>query len=207
MKILSKNTIIVLISVFLILYIFLWYTSTIPKSQIEKSPGVEFYSDLDQLYSNFTLYMRDTVDYRLQTVNCDPDKYYYDESDNLCFYCGEFDTCFGYGLVNRDGIKKMNPGGDITLVGDYSDEVSLSFSSFGVSRMFNCDCKEECVCDDGIKAELRDERVYFIFPENINVTEKIEKAALESDLKYEFKNNIFSCKYFDAPLVSNELIV
>ncbi len=100
----------------------------------------------------------------------------------------------------------MNPSGPINLVGKYNNDIFLSFSSFGVSKLFNCRYDKKYLCNDGITVRFQDERVVFVFPENLNATEKI-KAVTDSELGCEFKNRILSCKHFDAILISNELII
>jgi hypothetical protein len=119
------------------------------------------------------------VNFRLKAIGCSPSKYYY-ENKSICFVCGEVNACFKYAIVNRgdEGIK-MNYQGSY-LIGNYDNLTALSFYSFGVNKILNCD--ENFFCDNGIRGELNNElgftRALFTFPNEFSIF-KINEIVLK----------------------------
>ncbi len=197
----KRNVVIILAVV--VLSIGAYYYISIPAELVDDR---EILTNISELYSHFTYYMKDNVDYRLSTVDCYPSKYYYDQ-DNFCFICDGFDTCFGYSWINRPGGKEMNPAGYIYLDGVYSKETSLNFNSYGLFEIFGCECNGDCTCDDNITVESTDNNIVFSFPQGSDMEGIIEKNMDDSLMNYEINNNVLYCDYFDARMISNELIV
>jgi len=156
-------------------------------------PKVKILSNITELYSLFTPYMEETVNSNLKLIDCEPNKYYYNDSA-VCFVCNDMNACFGYGWVNRAEGEKMNPMGLPYLSEECDINTKMSFYSDGFSKLLSCRCDKECVCEDNIKARLKDEEiiltfpgnitqkqksreVIFTFPENINIKQKIEQIT------------------------------
>jgi len=139
---------------------------------------VGMYSNVTELYSLFTVYMEESVNSYLKYIECQPNKYCYDDS-SICFTCNEMEACFGYGWVNRSGGEKMNPVSPFFLKGKYSKEELISFHSYGMSWLLNCVCNENCTCNDEINVELTENDVRFTFPTNASIKQKIEEISGE----------------------------
>lgn len=167
----------------------------------------KYSTNITELYSSFTDYMKETVDYRLQLLDCTPEKYYYDNS-NLCFICGNIHPCFGFGWVERSGGRKMNPKSLFFLKGKYSKEDTLNFYSYGIAKLLNCRCNEECICDDEIKTEMTENEIRFTFPTDTNIKEKIEKIIKEECSVTGENLLLFRCKNLKGIILteSNTLI-
>ncbi len=96
-----------------------------------------YLTNTDQIYSSFTNYLKDTVDSRLQLLNCEPKEYYYDDS-YFCFVCDDIYPCFGYGWVNRELKRKRNPQ-TIYITGTEEFEVRIAdFCRDGLASKLNC---------------------------------------------------------------------
>ena len=104
---------------------------TIPKE-------TKYLTNISELYSSFTPYMEDYVNYRLQAIDCQPNEYYYDDS-SVCFVCKDMDACFGYGGVMRAGGGKIHPKGIryLTRVKEFDIKV-VDFCEDGMASEFNC---------------------------------------------------------------------
>jgi len=89
-----------------------------------KKPEVS--TDIEGLYSSFTDYMKETVDSRLQYLECKPTQYYEKES-HICFICDTFHPCFGYGWVRMNG-QMRNPKGAPFIV--EAGELNVKFVDF-----------------------------------------------------------------------------
>jgi len=128
----------------------------------------KYLKNITELYSSFTDYMKETVDYRLKLLACEPKEYYYDNS-NLCFVCGKIHACFGFGWVNRTGGERMNPKGRPYLTNYEKFGVEIAdFYEDGLASLFECVKKDDetlsCVDDivfvkddDDVKMMLTDE--------------------------------------------------
>jgi hypothetical protein len=141
-------------------------------------------SNITELYFSFAPYMKDFVDSYLKVMNCEPNQYYYTESKQVCFVCGKFDVCYGYSLVNRNGVKLMNPT-ELFLVGEYNQKTLLNLYSYGVADALNCNCiDKECSCESDITVHMEEFGNVFIFPEDVNIETEVETIAKKMG-KYE----------------------
>ena len=147
-RILILSIIIVFLILIIISSLYFYYFHFLPSK-------TKYSTDITDLYSSFSPYMKSEVDSRLQLLDCIPKEYYYDNS-NICFVCGKIHPCFGFGWVSREGTKKMNPKHPIFLKGKYSREEELNFYSENIAKLLNCKCNGECICDSGIKARTED---------------------------------------------------
>jgi hypothetical protein len=148
----KKRTLIISLIIFLVLIIAasFWYWYYFVKEK--------YLTNIEELYSLFTDYMKETVDSRLRVLDCTPKEYYYNNF-SFCFVCKKIHPCFNFVWVDREGGKKMNPYG-VYLRGKYDTETDLNFYTFGIAKVLNCKCNQECICENGIK--LRMESVGFI---------------------------------------------
>jgi len=164
-------------------------------------------SNTTELYSSFTPYMQSYVSSHLQSIDCIPEKYYYDDS-SVCFLCNDIVPCFSYSWVNRTGGERMNPYG-LYLKGEYNSDIQLSFYSFGISKLLNCECDEECTCEDGVKATFKDNTTMFTFPTDVDMKQKITEIAglgiNECDINVSLMT--FSCGNLTGYLLSSTEVV
>jgi len=163
-----------IVLIVLIIIIAITYPGLYPSPKTK----VKTLSNVTELYSLFTPYMKTQINSRLQSIECQPTKYYYNDS-SVCFVCNEIDACFGYSWVNRTGDKKMNPKCTSFLSGKYSKEDKLNFCSCGIARLLDCSCNEVCNCKQGMEVSLTDGFVSFTFPMNVDLKEKIEQITGE----------------------------
>jgi hypothetical protein len=98
-----KEILIVIAFVFLILSVSYWQIF-LPARHIKTL------SNITEPYSLFTPSLKNQIDAHLSAIDCIPMQYYFDDS-YVCFVCDDFDACFGYGWVLREGGKKINPTG------------------------------------------------------------------------------------------------
>jgi len=173
-------------------------------------PKIKTYSNVTELYSLFTPYMKSTVNYRLQAINCQPNEYYY-ENSSVCFVCNDMHACFGYGWVIRAGGEKMNPKGVPYLSGKYNRDALINFYSWGLAKELGCSCEMGCECSEGIKVRLEDNIVIFSFPENYNITKRIEEVARDigfGNCEFIISNiSSFNCGVFGGGIISNKVII
>lgn len=210
----KKNLVLSLIFVLLIFFIssflYFYYFHFLPSKP-------KYLTNITELYSLFTPYMERHVNYRLKAVECQPNKYYYDDSA-VCFVCGGIDACFGYAWVNINGEERTNPKGLPKLFGKYNADTEISFYSYGVSKVLNCVCEKECICKDNIKVIEGKYGIKFIFPEDINIEESIKKIAIDLQMgDCTFFNRTlslgdriinlpsFSCGNLEGIIISNEV--
>lgn len=161
----KKNLILSIIAVFLVLlvliFLYLYYSSPFSKEP-------EYLTNIAELYSHFTDYMKEIVDSHLQIISCKPEKYYYSESA-FCFLCDEMHPCFSFGWVHRAGGERMNPkeGPYLKNYDKFSVEIA-DFYKDGLASLFECIEKNDetllCVDDvlfikdyDDVKMMLGDE--------------------------------------------------
>jgi len=121
-----KDGSIVLIAFILIIVVIAYFSfqNKIKGNQI----GKNYLSNITTLRSFFAQDMREMVDYRLMLIDCEPMKYYYesrDDSTAFCFVCTDMDACFSYSLIDREGMKRMNP----------SEPIYLKTKEFGVKNV------------------------------------------------------------------------
>jgi len=168
----------------------------------------KYLTDIDKLYSSFTDYMTETVDSYLKTIGCKPKKYYYYDDSKICFVCGNTDACFGYAWVTIPEGEKRNPKGIPLLTGNYNKETEINFYSFGIAKLLNYKCEKECICDEGIKAELERGLVTFTFPEDVNIKEKVEKIAkLAGYDECKFEDKDFNCGNLAGIMTSSDEVI
>ncbi len=106
----------------------------------EKKPQIR--TDITELYSSFTDYMKEKVDSHLRYLGCEPTQYYEKES-NICFVCDKAHPCFGYGLVHRAEGEKMNIMESFL---SETAELEVEFVDFlwsGLASDFNCQKAEK----------------------------------------------------------------
>jgi len=185
-------------------------------SLIKTEPN--YLTNIPQLYSSFTDYMRDKVDSHLQLLGCEPKEYYYD-NHTFCFICYNIHPCFGYAWVRREtGVRKKNPSGVPYIVG--AEEFDTKFADFcwdGLASEFNCQkinedslgCgKVEFVatskgrtfkCDD-IKLVLKEGVATKDFAEDFC---KLKKEELERATEYPF----FCGRYQIRFIESREIVI
>lgn len=221
----KKRTILIFISIVIIFFFVTFLIFLLQK------PEQKYLTDIENLYSLFTPTMKEFVNSYLSYVDCKGEKYYFD-NDQICFHCKKGDVCFGYALVSRTGGKKINPKTRPFFKGNYSKEDELKLYSQGISKFLNCKCNEECFCDWGVKPRLEENyRVVFVFPEKIDIKEKIQRIAQRANVdKCEFTDlsekekeekirnlgldinkvklidTIFSCGEIKGVIFSNEVI-
>lgn len=203
MKVLWIGAIILVALVIMIIYLGETVVKTGPKTL----------SNITELYSSFTQYMKMNVNYRLLAIDCKPEEYYYNES--ICFICDEFDACFGYGWVNRgaEGYL-MNPKDNGYLIGDYTIVDETSLNSLGLSKALGCGVEGEITeCVDGVTLRFEGEKSIFSFPENVNKTKKIEDVfeSMVLDCTFTTYNTTnvigFSCEVISGLIRENEVII
>ena len=189
------------ISIFLV---FLLYSSTHPK--------IQFLTNTTELYSSFTPYMQQWVNSRLNSIDCKPDKYYFNDSQ-ICFACKELNVCFGYVYVQREGGEKINPYGYPFLIGKYDENVAVNFYSLGLSNSLNCEkgIEKKWICNNEIELTFENNTVTLMFPQGSNLYQEIERISMENGLECEFINNIyifFNCKVMSfLPIGENKVEV
>ncbi|UCG95047.1 MAG: hypothetical protein JSV92_03310 [archaeon] len=172
----------------------------------EEKPEVksEIFSDLETVYSQFTPFMEDHVDSKLEEINCEPSGYYYLDSE-VCFVCEEVEACFGYGWVNRTGGKKMNPSGPSTIKTDEFDRKFVDFHMKGLATLFNCINVNETLlsCDHGILME-KNEPGSCISEVNITYSGEIDKDKIAGEIcehlggeeiSYVEEDSTYSCNF------------
>lgn len=166
MNLLKVVTILVLLVIGTLLFL-LWSTISAPK----------YLTNTSELYSLFTPYMKDTVDYRLRLIDCEPKKYYYNDSV-VCFICDVGDACFGYGWTHRNGGEKMNLVETPYLKN--VNEISVKVADFykdGLASEFNCKKKNQTTLEcNGIAFLLNGLKVNMILSDLSdfeNVSKKI----------------------------------
>ncbi len=155
---------------FLLILSFLYYFFFI--YSVEES---KYLKNITKLYSSFTEYMKETIDYRLELLGCQPKKYYYDNSD-LCFVCDKTHACFGFGWVDREGGKKMNPKGISYLKVEEIDIKAADFYRYGLASEFQCNKKDEnrLECDKGL-IFVKDDLNIKMFITNLDNFEEVSK--------------------------------
>ena len=181
----KKNLIflIVIISVLFLLGLVFFYNLFFP---IPKE-GSPYLKNTSELYSLFTDYMKEEVDYQLQLLSCQPQEYYYNNSA-FCFLCEEVDACFGFVWVVRAGGERMMNPGHFYLT-NY-DKLSVKVADFykdGLASLFQC--QEE---SDPFLLQCKDN---IIFIEEY----KDVKMVLANEEKLEDVSKKI-CNYFDNPL-------
>jgi hypothetical protein len=150
----KKNLILLIVVVFLSLFFlrFLYFDYFNHPASSPEEP--ECLTNITELYSYFTDYMKETVDSYLETINCNPEKYYYYyDKSAFCFICKEMHACFGFGLVQRAGAEKMNPKGSPYLKNyEKISVVVADFYKHGLASLFECVEKdnETLSCTDEI---------------------------------------------------------
>ena len=121
-------------------------------------PKQTYLTNISELYSLFTPYMKNTVNYRLQAINCQPNKYYYEDS-SICFVCDDMHACFGYTYTLISGKKLMNPKRESYLknVKRISIKV-IDFYQKGLASDLHCNIENDKTlkCEKGIKFILED---------------------------------------------------
>lgn len=177
----------------------------------EGRPSKDKYStNMTGLYASFTPAFKEKVDQTFKVMDCQPSRYLRkaesERKRNICFRCGNFDVCFGYGRVQRPSGEKINQDSYATvfLKGEYNTVDSLNVNSYGLTEAL--DCKANGKCEDGISARLetidipgemfesRSKNVVLKFPEGVNVKEKMKEAAPKAGLsECELEDNVFEC--------------
>jgi hypothetical protein len=149
------------------------------------------------------------VNFRLKAIGCSPSKYYY-ENKSICFVCGEVNACFKYAIVNRgdEGIK-MNYIGFAELQGKFSENDALSFYSFGISKLLNC--QSNLVCERNIIASINGTLVKFIFPSPEIIDEVIieltKKLNITDECERDYSNTkILGCGKFRVLWYSDNIV-
>ncbi len=200
----TKSSIIVLIPIFSIVILALWVATMVkePYLNAEELAETNFYSDVEDAYVRFTSYMMKNVDYRLNGMDCQPEKYYYDNS-TIYFSCGDAYARFGYGFVTVRGEDMMNPKGNIGLDGTYDKETELAFYSFGVSKILNCVCDEQCICEGGILAEMDEYGpVLFDFADVANIEDEINGISIQAGFgSCEFTDDTGEVKFSTSKII------
>jgi hypothetical protein len=171
------------------------------------------FSDMTELYSRFTQYMKAHVNYHLLAVDCEPDEYYYNKS--ICFVCKEYDACFDYASVDKGGEGILiNPAGNYYLSGNYNVEEEASFNSLGLSKTLGCGLDGEITdCVEGVTLSFEGKRMIFTFPEGVNKTQKIGDIFEAIGMKCEFSTientdiTVFSCENIGGRISGNEVII
>jgi hypothetical protein len=160
-------------------------------------PKVNYLTNTTELYSSFTPYMQDWVNFYLQAINCEQKKYYY-LNESVCFACQNFDACFGYAYVNRSEGVRMNPMGK-PLLSTEMPSIIFPFYSFGVTNIINCSYNQkemECLCENGIKAKMiEDHTVILTFPEDVDINQTLKDVTDNLGFKKcDFRNMGFACE-------------
>jgi len=195
----------------LLLYFSLSSLVTITGSISNNTESFETLSNITELYSMFTPYMKMNVDYHIKAVNCEPDKYYY-RGESICFVCENYDACFGYSWVNRDSNKKMNPNTS-ELYGVYDTDTIVNFYSLGLAKKLGCTCVDKCECQEGVTLNQVDGRLIFGFPEDVNKIQMVETVFHDIGLSCTFSTlnitdeTIFNCEVLGGFIRSNEVIL
>ena len=155
---------------FLLILGFLYYLFFI--YSIEES---KYLKNITELYSSFTEYMKEIIDYRLELLDCQPKKYYYDNS-NVCFVCDKTHACFGFSWVDKEGGKKMNPQNLPYLKIEEIDIKAADFYRHGLASGFNCNKKDEnrLECDNGL-IFVKDDLNIKMFITNLDNFEEVSK--------------------------------
>lgn len=173
----------------LIIVALVFYTSSIfipfPEALVLSYEESEYMSNITKL--NSKLVSPDIPESYLNVTCEEKRKYYHVKPKNylgkkpnskLCYVCNEkYDICF-IKYSTRRGLELGPP----SLRGDYSKEDKLQVLSFGISEALNCNYRGKFRCSEGITASIEESNTekeipHFYFPEEINITEKIEWAA------------------------------
>jgi len=152
----------------------------------------------------FTPYTQKYMNLRLQAIKCTPDQYYKD-NNQVCFICGSFDVCMEYGLVERTGGKMMSITGE-SLAGNYDMEIELNFKSYGIFKLLNCKCNEGCICDNGTKVTLGERNPVFVFPEGINLEDKIKEIGQMIGEECSRADGKFECGWLGVSILDENKI-
>lgn len=192
-KILILSIIIVLILIISISFYF-YYLSK-PK----------YLTNTAELYSSFTPYMQENMDSHLQLIDCEPEKYYYGDS-SICFVCDEMDACFGYGLVNRFGEKKMNPKGLPYLKN--IKEISVKAADFyndGLASNFYCrkESRNSLRCEKSLIFRMDDSQVK-MFLSDLSRLEEVSKDICTYFGKEWLKCEDLDCECEGMKVLSSE---
>lgn len=176
----------------------------------------KYLTDIAELYSFFTDYMKDEIGLRLQLLGCEPKKYYYDNS-NFCFVCGSISPCFGYGWIDREEGMKMNPGGFPYIAGAEELEVQIAdFCKDGLASEFNCKKinKDSLECEklkfvatnkDGV---FKCEEVKLILKEEIELKNFADDfCRLKEEELGETKESSVACGEYLIGLIENREII
>jgi hypothetical protein len=159
----------------------------------------EYLTNTTELYTYFTPYMEQKINIYLDSVDCRPNNYYY-QNNTLCFVCNKIDVCFVYTWVERTGGQKIRPD-YFYLRGLVDKQTELDFYSKGISKILNCNCTEErCVCENEINAKLDyvDKQTYqspfVLYEYKDNVEEKINYICNKMEMgEVIFDENSFEC--------------
>lgn len=144
--------------------------------QVDKArQGKEIFTDIGVLYSKFSPYMKEQVDFNLKNMKCEPNEYYY-ENSKICFICKNSDICFEY-RIEKEAENMKKTGKNITIRLDEIENITyqekfylnglpelknsdydVDYADFyfnGFASAFNCEKGifggEELHCDYGVK--------------------------------------------------------
>lgn len=136
-KNLILSVVVIFLSLFFLRFLYFLYFNYFhyPTRSLEEP---EYLMNITELYSYFTDNTKEIVDSHLRVINCNPEKYYYDESA-FCFFCEEAHACFDFVWVQRTGGEKMNPMGKPYLK-NY-EKFSIKAADFykqGLASLFEC---------------------------------------------------------------------
>jgi hypothetical protein len=140
---------------FLIIFLIIILLSTACVFLFYQKSQEKFLTNTTELYSLFAPYMEETVNYHLRAINCQPTKYYY-ENSSVCFVCDNMDACFGYTWIMK-GSMKMNPWGTPFLKN--IEKISVKIADFykdSLASRFNCKLFNDTMlrCDYGLFFQL-----------------------------------------------------
>lgn len=129
---------------------------------------------LEELYSKFTSYMKETVEQRLSLIDCKPKKFYFEDSA-VCFVCDVGDACFGYRWVVESDGEKMNAYGLPYIKLIKFDTKAADFYTDGLASFFSCSPSNETSlkCVHNTYFVLENERNVRIFLENPESFDKV----------------------------------
>lgn len=177
----------------LIILLVIWGAFNFSGTKEEKKT----FKNVTELYSEFSDYTKDFVDYRLQNIKCSPSGYYY-ENSSFCFICESGDACFEY-WVNDTKEKKMNLINPPKLKTDKFDVNFVNFYKNGLASYFNCKEKNENTlsCDYGIDFVLNNN--YKNNDANISIVLNDENNwnEVSNIICKKLKRNEFSCEKYD----------
>ncbi|GEM_PF-4494626 len=118
---------------------------------------------LEELYSRFTNYMKETVEQRLSLIDCKPKKFYFEDSV-VCFVCNVGDACFNYKLLPEGRRIAMTYNNSVYMrnVKRIDLKVGSSYTN-GLIDLFDCQGEDERIsCYPSLELSIQDDKAKLV---------------------------------------------